>query len=58
MDFSKGNHKYYEIYKSRSTHQAHTFGVDEPVSMDSPEAHVLPGLDVDRLVDGGHIGEG
>ena len=26
--------------------------------MDPPEAHVLPGLDVDRLVDGGHIREG
>ena len=40
------------------THQAHALGVDEPVTVDPPEAHVLPGLDVDRLVDSGHIREG
>ena len=40
------------------THQTHALGVDQPVTVDSPEAHVLPSLDVDRLVDSGHIGEG
>ena len=49
---------YFHVHDSDITHQAHALGVDQPIAMDPPETHVLPSLDVDRLVDGGHIGEG
>ena len=48
---------YFHVHDSGITHQAHALGVDQPVAMDPPETHVLPSLDVDRLVDRGHVGE-
>ena len=48
---------YFHVHDSDITHQAHALGVDQPIAMDPPETHVLPSLDVDRLVDGGHVGE-
>ena len=48
---------YFHVHDSDITHQAHALGVDQPIAMDPPETHVLPSLDVDRLVDRGHVGE-
>ena len=49
---------YFHVHDSDITHQAHALGVDQPIAMDPPETHVLPSLDVDRLVDRGHVAEG
>ena len=38
-------------------HQPHALGVDQSVAVDPAETHVLPGLDVHRLVHGGHVAE-
>ena len=40
------------------THQTHAFCVDQPVTVNSSQTHVLSSLYVDCLVDRGHIREG
>ena len=39
-------------------HKPHTLGVDQPVAVDPPQAHVLPRLDVNRLIHRGDVAEG